>query len=190
MRHPEVPESLESWWILHRMFEFDRISWDNHPEAERSKIARSATEALKALKKTGESDVSLAQMLGHKGNLMLTHYSKNYDGLAHAQTVFDKLEIAEFVEPTNSYVSILELGLYDATGKIHATLKEKNLKPSTPEWISAFDELLKEQEKILATPAGSGLLSPSEDTSVSTQWIKNAAKMSTGIRFLLKNART
>ena len=25
MRHPNVPESLEGWWILHRLFSFDRL---------------------------------------------------------------------------------------------------------------------------------------------------------------------
>ena len=28
MRHPNVPESLDSWSILHRMFRFDRRRWD------------------------------------------------------------------------------------------------------------------------------------------------------------------
>lgn len=146
MRHPDVPESLDSWWILHRMFDLDRISWDNHPEADRKDIVKKATEALESLKGKDDSDVGLAQMVGHKGSLMLTHYSKDYEGLAHAQTVFDKLGLTEFLEPTNSYVSILELGLYDATGKIHAALKEKDLKPNSPEWNEAFDEMIKEQE--------------------------------------------
>lgn len=36
MRHPSVPESLEGWWILHRMFDFDRLSWDELPADERA----------------------------------------------------------------------------------------------------------------------------------------------------------
>ena len=146
MRNPDVPESLESWWILHRMFSFDRISWDKLPENERKEIASETAKALKTLK-TDDSDVGTAQLVGHKGDLMLTHYSREYDGLAHAQTVFDKLRILEFLDPCHSYVSILELGLYDATGKIHTALKEKDLKPYTPEWTEAFDEMVKEQEK-------------------------------------------
>ena len=123
MRHPDVPESLDSWWILHRMFEFDRISFDKLEKNEQEEIAREAREALQSLKKD-DTDVGLAQLLGHKGDLMLTHYSKVYDGLAHAQTIFDKLRLKKYLKPTSSYVSILELGLYDATGKIHASLKE------------------------------------------------------------------
>ncbi|HNB22710.1 MAG TPA: heme-dependent peroxidase [Candidatus Melainabacteria bacterium] len=147
MRHPDVPESLDSWWILHRMFAFDRLAWDALEQDERSKIVAQATEALNALKNAEDSDVGLAQMVGHKADLMLTHYSKNYEGLAHAQTVIDRLRLSEFITPATSYVSILELGLYDATGKIHAALSEKGLKPHSEDWIKAFDELLKEQEK-------------------------------------------
>lgn len=148
MRHPAVPESLESWWILHRMFALDRLSWDKVPQQQRAEILREATTALDSLKKTEEADVGFAQLLGHKADLMLTHYSKNYDGLAHAQTLVDKLQLAEFLIPAASYVSVLELGLYDATGKIHATLSERNLKPGSAEWNAAFDEMLQEQQRL------------------------------------------
>ena len=147
MRHPNVPESLEGWWILHRMFELDRYSWDRLAEQERNELVNEARSALAQFQQGKETDLGLAQMVGHKADLMLTHYSKDFDGLAHAQMTFDKLGICEFLTPALSYVSILELGLYEATGKIHATLKERGLKAGSPEWNAAFDELLAEQEK-------------------------------------------
>ncbi len=51
------------------------------------------------------------------------------------------------LDPRDSYTSVLELGLYDATGKIHAALEARALKRFTPEWNAAFDELLAEQEQ-------------------------------------------
>ena len=148
MRHPEVPESLDSWWILHRMFMLDRHAWDGLPEDDRAKIVREATAVLSSLKNSEATDVGLAQLLGHKADFMLTHYSRDYEGLAHAQILIDKLRLSEYLQPTSSYVSILELGLYDATGKIHASLAERNLKPNSTEWNEAFDALLAEQEKL------------------------------------------
>jgi chlorite dismutase len=147
MRNSNVPESLEGWWILHRMFTFDRLAWDATPQQERNEIAKQAILALSALKSNEGSDVGLAQLLGHKADLMLTHYSKDYDGLAEAQTILDKTRLAEYLTPADSYVSVLELGLYDATGKIHATLVERGLKPFSDEWNEAFDELLKKEEQ-------------------------------------------
>jgi chlorite dismutase len=146
MRNPNVPESLEGWWILHRMFAFDRLAWDALSEPERNKIAEKAMESLEPYKKAQESDLALAQLVGHKADLMLTHYSKNYEGLVSAQMILDKTELSEFLTPSASYVSVLELGMYEATGKIHAALAERELKPNTDEWIAAFDELVKKEE--------------------------------------------
>lgn len=147
MRDQNVPESLEGWWILHRMFAFDRLGWDALGESDRRRIVEDATNALSPLKEGKDTDVGLAQVLGHKADLMLTHYSKNYEGLAHAQTLFDKTKLAEFLTPASSYVSVLELGLYDATGKIHAAMAERGLKPFSDEWNEAFDDLLKKEEQ-------------------------------------------
>jgi hydrogen peroxide-dependent heme synthase len=146
MRHPNVPESLEGWWILHRMFNFERLAWDVLPQSERGPIIEEAEQALAQLKDGKETDVGLAQLLGHKADLMLTHYSKNYDGLAHAQTLLDKCRLSEFLMPASSYVSVLELGLYEASGKIHADLAAEGLKTNTDEWTAAFDERLKKEE--------------------------------------------
>lgn len=148
MRHPEVPESLDSWWILHRMFAFDRLGWDLLPKEDRTEIIREAQKAFESLKNADSTDIGFAQMVGHKADLMLTHYSKNYEGLAHAQMVIDKLRLSEYLTPALSYVSILELGLYDATGKIHAQLAEQNLKPNSQEWVQAFDELVQAQAQV------------------------------------------
>ena len=145
MRHPDVNETIEGWWILHRMFAFDRRRWAEVRDAEQQRIAREASDALTPLAHGDESDLAVAQMLGHKADVMFTHYAQTFDGLAHAQTVFDKCELAEYLEPRDSYVSVLELGLYEATGKIHAALKERALKPYSAEWNAAFDELLQEQ---------------------------------------------
>jgi chlorite dismutase len=145
VRHPDVNETIEGWWILHRMFAFDRRRWAMVPSAEQLRTAREAMDVLAPLQHSEESDASLAQLLGHKADLMLTHYAKSFEGLGAAQMQFDACELSEYLDPRESYVSVLELGLYDATGKIHAALKERNLKPYSPEWNAAFDEMLQQQ---------------------------------------------
>lgn len=145
MRHPDVNETIEGWWILHRMFALDRRRWAAVPQHERARIAREAVDALLPFAGGQESDAGVAQMLGHKADVMFTHYARSFDGLAGAQTALDRCELSEYLEPRDSYVSILELGLYDATAKIHATLKARALKPFSPEWNAAFDEQLQEQ---------------------------------------------
>jgi hydrogen peroxide-dependent heme synthase len=145
MRDPNIPESLEGWWILHRMFAFDRRTWDALPEKRRAKYATHAGDLFEHLQSGKDGDVGLAQLIGHKGDLMLTHYARTYDGLAYAQTLVDKLEVREYLQALGSYVSVLELGMYDATGKIHAELQSRGMNPQSPEWIAAFDELVRKQ---------------------------------------------
>ena len=146
MRHPDVPETLDSWHILHRMFRYKRRAYDVLPASRRMTIADEAR-AYCELAASSDGDLSLAQMLGHKCDLMVTHYAKTFDELAAAQSAFDKLELADYVEPQTSYVSVLELGLYEASGKIHAELAARGLKPHGPEWNDAFDAAIDEQAR-------------------------------------------
>ena len=115
MRNPEVPESLDGWHILHRMFRFDRPRFDRLSSKKRKDIARASRELLEPWEAAADEDVGLAQMLGHKSDLMLTHYAKDFDRLGVVQALFDKSPLAEFLTATTSYVSILELGLYGDT---------------------------------------------------------------------------
>jgi hydrogen peroxide-dependent heme synthase len=144
VRHPNVPESLDGWAILHRMFRFDRRRWDALPPERREAIAREAQTLFTELAAGDERDLGLAQILGHKADLMLTHYARTFDVLGEAQARVDKLALREYLEPADSYVSILELGLYDYTAKIHAELRDRGLKPHSEAWNDAFDEMLAE----------------------------------------------
>jgi len=145
MRHPAVPESLDGWHILHRVFRFDRRPFEALPAARRAEIAVEARAYFEALAASPLTDAGLAQILGHKGELMATHYAKSFDDLAAAQTGFDKLALAAYVAPQTSYVSVLELGLYEATGRIHAELRDRGFKLHSAEWNEAFDVALAEQ---------------------------------------------
>ena len=188
MRHHNVPESLEGWWILHRMFAFDRIGWDSMAEPEQKEIVEEAMQALKPLKESKDSDVSLAQLLGHKADLMLTHYSRDYDGLALAQTILDKTRLAEFLTPATSYVSVLELGMYDATGKIHASLNERGLNTPTSGMPPSM-RCSRRKGKIPVTPVACGLRYLKDAMFASIRWTRSAAKTLIGTCCRSKIAR-
>nr|MDQ6944215.1 heme-dependent peroxidase [Candidatus Eremiobacteraeota bacterium] len=85
MRHPNVPESLDGWAILHRMFRFDRRRFDALELDHKRAIEREAGELFTALASDAEADLGLAQLLGHKGDLMLTHYARSFDALGEVQ---------------------------------------------------------------------------------------------------------
>lgn len=147
MRNPLVPESLDSWSILHRMYAFDRGRFDALEASARAAIGQEALTYLKPIAADADRDASLAQILGHKADLMLTLYARSFDALAAAETGFEKLRLRAFLAPVHSYVSMLELGLYEATGRIHADLRDRGLKPYSKEWHAAFDSALENEAK-------------------------------------------
>jgi hydrogen peroxide-dependent heme synthase len=142
MRNPNVPESLDSWSILHRMFRLDRRAYDELDPTRRATIEREAGALFAELARGEHTDLGLAQLLGHKGDLMLTHYARSFDALGEVQARVDKLALCDFLEPGASYVSVLELGLYEHTAKIHAELRDRGLKPHSDDWNAAFDAML------------------------------------------------
>jgi hydrogen peroxide-dependent heme synthase len=142
MRHPKVPESLDSWNILHRMFRFDRRRWDAADVDVRARATHEAEALFAALALESDGDCGLVQLLGHKGDLMVTHYARSFDALGVVQAKVDKLALRDFLEPLGSYVSILELGLYADTPHIHAELAKRGLTPNAADWNAGFDEAL------------------------------------------------
>jgi chlorite dismutase len=155
MRNPNVPESLDSWSILHRMFRLDRRAYDRLDATRRATIEREAAALFAELARDPDADLGLAQLLGHKGDLMLTHYARSFDALGEVQARVDKLALCDFLEPGASYVSVLELGLYEHTAKIHAELRDRGLKPHSEDWNAAFDAML---DEAAAEPRNAGRL--------------------------------
>jgi peroxiredoxin len=126
------------------MFRFHRRRWDALDATNRTRIAAAAVEYLKPLHEDAESDVALAQLLGGKADVMVTHYAKSFDALGEVEVGFDKLALCDYLELRASYVSVLELGLYEGTRKIHAEVRQAGLKPHSAEWTEAFDDQLRQ----------------------------------------------
>jgi len=147
MHDPRVPETLEGWSVLHQMF---RVRWEAFrglPEADRRGRAEAAAAALAEMAKGDDGATALTTLLGHKGDLMLVHFRRSFDGLQAAQLAVARSPLASFLEPTSSYVSVVELGMYEMTAQIHGRLAEQGLKTGSPEFEKAFDLEMEEQRK-------------------------------------------
>ena len=129
------------------MFSLDRAGFESLSDKKRERVVDRAVDLFRGLEESDDSDAGFAQLLGHKADFMLTHYARNFEGLAAAQTAVDRLELSRFLIPHDSFVSVLELGLYEATGKIHAEMAESQLKPHSQEWNDAFDAKVREQAR-------------------------------------------
>ena len=147
MHNPEVPETLDGWAILHQMFQIDWPHLKTLEEYDRNQIFTEAADFFQELESNKEGTSALVQLLGHKGDLMLIHFRKSFDDLAQIELQLAQTSLSDFLEPTTSYVSVVELGMYDMTGKMHEELKSKGLTPGSDEYESAFDAKIEEQKE-------------------------------------------
>ncbi|HEY3926759.1 MAG TPA: hydrogen peroxide-dependent heme synthase [Candidatus Koribacter sp.] len=145
---PPHPLTLEGHSVLHQMFRFRWADWNALGEGERLGVLKEATQALTPMEESGET--ALFSMLGHKGDLMLIHFRASFDELNAAELALKKLRIERFLEPTNSYLSVIELGLYDSTVKLYKSLMEKGLAPHSEEWEKAVQETIERQKSAMA----------------------------------------
>jgi hydrogen peroxide-dependent heme synthase len=147
MHNPHVPETLEGWSLLHQMFRIRWEAWRELPAAERKVRAGESASALATMAHGETGATALTTLLGHKGDLMLVHFRPTFETLQAAQMAVSRLPVAPFLEATTSYVSVVELGMYEMTAQIHGRLRERDLKTGSPEFEQAFDGEMEEQRR-------------------------------------------
>jgi peroxiredoxin len=143
MHNPLVPETLEGWSVLHLMY---RVRWDRLraiPDDERGRLAE---EAVRTLAVPDAGGTAFVQMLGHKADLMFICFRRGFEALAQAQLALSRTELHDHLEATSSYVSVVELGMYEMTAKIHEQLGQKH-KPGSDEFEQAFDAEMESQRQ-------------------------------------------
>ncbi|MEP7352334.1 MAG: hydrogen peroxide-dependent heme synthase [Acidobacteriota bacterium] len=144
---PPVPLTLEGASVLHQMARIRWASWRALPVAERATILEEAITTLAALGKENSAAFSL---LGHKGDVMLVHFRNSFEALLDVQTQISHLRLWDFMEETTSYLSVVELGLYESTMKTYTELAERNIQPHTAEWNAGIEESLKRGREAMA----------------------------------------
>ena len=146
-RLPAAPLTLEGAFILHQMFRFRWTAWRDLGSADRKHVLSRATTTFAALEAHHEAPTALFSLLGHKGDLMLVHFRSSLEELNHAELTVAGSELNQYLEPTTSYLSVIELGLYEASVKLYSELTAKGLQPSTAEWNREVEaELIKHRE--------------------------------------------
>lgn len=148
---PATPLTLEGSFILHQMFRARWPAWKGLSPVQRKRIIKEATALLEGMEKGGEGQSAVFSMLGHKGDLMILHFRRTLDGLNNAELRVANLKLAEFLEPTTSYLSVVELGLYEVSVRLYSGLKEKGIPPGSPEWNQAVEGELSKQRQAAAS---------------------------------------
>src|SRR5271163_1569210 len=131
---PEVPLTTEGYSVLHQMMRFRWTAWRALPDPARSAITQEAAAVLGGMEQNSGGQSALFSLIGHKGDLMLVHFRNSFADLNQAELKLARLRLSEFLEPASSYLSIIELGLYDSTLKIYKELSDQGIQPHSDQW--------------------------------------------------------
>ena len=146
---PAVPLTTEGYSVLHQMMRFRRSAWRTLADGERSAIVGEASAALSALESKGGGQSALYSLIGHKGDLMLIHFRESFADLNQAELALANLRLSDYLEPTTSYLSIIELGLYESTVKIYKALTDRGIEPHSEEWKREIGETMARQKEAM-----------------------------------------
>lgn len=146
---PPVPLTIEGYGVLHQMFRLRWNAWRQLSPAQKSEIADETARVLKKWEESTSGQSSLFSLLGHKGDLMLVHFRESFDDLNRAEMQLSNLRLSEYLEPATSYLSVIELGLYESSLKTYRELVERGIEPHSEEWKRAIQETLARQREAM-----------------------------------------
>ena len=146
---PEVPLTIEGYSVLHQMMRIRWSAWRQLDSANKRQIIEEASAVLSALEQNQNGQSALFSLLGHKGDLMLVHFRESFDGLNQAELQIARLQLSDFLEPASSYLSVVELGLYESTIKTYRSLIDRGVEPHSPEWKREAEETIARQREAM-----------------------------------------
>ncbi|MGC2660933.1 MAG: hydrogen peroxide-dependent heme synthase [Bryobacteraceae bacterium] len=150
---PPVPLTLEGSAVLHQMFRIKWAAW-KLLGAERERILSEAVSVLEPMEQGSESghpnQSALFSMIGHKCDLMMVHFRDKFDDLNRAELALTRLGLSEFLEPVHSYLSVVELGLYESSGKTYSQLAERGIAPFSGEWNLGINDTIARQTEAMS----------------------------------------
>jgi chlorite dismutase len=146
---PAVPLTIEGYSVLHQMMRFRWAEWRLLRSTQKTEIVHEAVGIIGKMEQGAAGQSAIYSLLGHKGDLMFIHFRKSFDELNQAELQLAKLKLNDFLEPTTSYLSVIELGLYESSTKIYNELVQRGLQPHSDEWNKAIHETLERQREAM-----------------------------------------
>jgi len=146
---PAVPLTTEGYSVLHQMMRLRRSAWRAISDGEKSAIASEAASVLSAMEQNSAGQSALYSLIGHKGDLMFIHFRESFADLNQAELKLANVRLSDYLEHTSSYLSIIELGLYESTVKAYQSLAERGIEPHSEAWKREIAETVARQKEAM-----------------------------------------
>jgi peroxiredoxin len=146
---PPVPLTIEGYSVLHQMMRVRWAAWRQLPIADKTAVVEEAAGLLASMEASAGGQSALFSLLGHKGDLMWIHFRRSFDELNQAELQLAQLALNDYLEPTTSYLSVIELGLYESTIKAYRDLKDRGIAPHSEDWKREIGDVLARQKEAM-----------------------------------------
>ena len=146
---PPVPLTIEGYSVLHQMMRVRWAAWRQLRSAQKTEIVHEAKGMLAKMEQNSAGQSALYSLLGHKGDLMLVHFRQSFDELNQAELHLARLRLSDYLEPASSYLSIIELGLYESSIKTYKALAERGVEPHSEEWNREIKDTAARQKEAM-----------------------------------------
>lgn len=146
---PAVPLTIEGYSVLHQMMRFRWPAWRQLTAEQKLKVVSEAARLLAEWEQRKPGQSALYSLLGHKGDLMLVHFRESLEELNRAEVQLAQLGLSDYFDATSSYLSVIELGLYESSIKTYRELTEQAIEPHSDEWKRAVNETLARQREAM-----------------------------------------
>jgi chlorite dismutase len=136
-----APATLEGWFVLHDVFAVDWCRWNALARSERGDIAAEATVVLERQEKPRSGHSACFSLLTQKGDVAFMHYRPDLETLRAAELELRRTRLHDFLQPTYSYLSVIELGTYELHPWAARTLEKRGVDRADPR----YEELLHDE---------------------------------------------
>lgn len=145
----EVPQTLEGWFLLHDVYTLDWKAWRGLTDVDRERVVSQAGGWLACHAAVEKGDSAAYSVLTQKGDLMFVHYRESPDALAEVELSLRSIELSDYLRPSYSYFSVIELSMYELQAIVAMRLREAGVEHGTAEHEAAHEkEYAKQRERM------------------------------------------
>jgi peroxiredoxin len=149
MQAPEVPETLEGWYIQHDMFALDWAALCALTPEVRAALFEASAAWLDQQAAAEQGSSAFFCLTGNKGDLLLVHFRPSLESLNAVKFSLRQTDLFRFLQPTYGYLSVIELGLYEVVGAIQRKLATEGITPDSAAYDARYQQEMAGQKQAM-----------------------------------------
>jgi chlorite dismutase len=143
----EAPETLEGWYVLHDAYVIDWPGWRSLPPAERQGIAEEGVRWMREAAGTERGDSTAYSLVGQRGDLLFVHYRSSPAEVNRVELSLRQIGLYDWLIPAWSYLSVIEMGMYELTAMVRMRLADQDIQPGSDEYEAYFESEMRKQHR-------------------------------------------